>query len=260
MRSVLFFLTAVALSIIVTRTATVALTLTGLSREAARFQARSAFSGAGFTTSEAEAVVNHPVRRRIVMLLILLGGAGLVTTVATLLLSLSRIEQGVPAAVPVVLVGGLVGLWALGGSRVLDRWMSAVIEWMLTRVTDLEVRDYEHLLHLSDEWKVGELNVEEGDWVADVPLDELDLLQEGVVVLGIHRRDGRYVGAPTPSTRLFPGDTVVLYGQDRVIDELDTREMGPVGDSEHDVARARHATLVQQQGERERAAGTDDAR
>lgn len=256
MRSVLFFLTAVALSIIVTRTATVALTLTGLSRESARFQARSAFSGAGFTTSEAEAVVNHPVRRRIVMLLILLGGAGLVTTVATLLLSLSRIEQGVPAAVPIVLAGGLVGLWALGGSRVVDRWMSAVIEWMLSRVTDLEVRDYEHLLHLSGDWKIGELNIDQGDWVADVPLDELDLLQEGVVVLGIHRRDGRYVGAPTSQTRLSPGDTAVLYGQDCVIDELDTRQPGPSGDSEHHVSQARHATLVQEQEERERAAGT----
>lgn len=192
------------------------------------------------------------------MLLTLLGGAGLVTTVATLLLSLSRIEQGVPAAVPIVLVDGPVGLWALGGSPVIDRWMSAVIEWMLTRVTDVEVRDYEHLLHLSDEWKVGELNVDEGDWVADVPLDELDLLQEGVVVSGIQRRDGRHVGAPTPSTRLLPGDTVV-YGQDRVIDELDTREMGPVGDSRHEASQARHATLVQQQGERERAAGTDEA-
>lgn len=259
MRSVLFFLTAVALSIIVTRTATVALTLTGLSREAAQFQARSAFSGAGFTTSEAEAVVNHPVRRRIVMLLILLGGAGLVTTVATLLLSLSRIEAGVPAAVPIVLVGGLVALWTVGGSRVIDRRLSAVIEWMLSRVTDLEVRDYEHLLHLSDEWKVGELNIDESDWVADVPLEELELLQEGVVVLGIHRRDGRYVGAPTSQTRLFPGDTALLYGQDRVIDELDHRQRGPAGDSEHEVSQARHATLVQEQGEHERAAGTDEA-
>jgi len=92
MSAVLYFLTAVALSMVVTPTATVALTMTALSREAARFQARSAFSGAGFTTDEAEWVVNHPVRRRIVMLLILLGGAGLVTSLATLVLSLSRIE------------------------------------------------------------------------------------------------------------------------------------------------------------------------
>ena len=71
--SVLIF---TALSLLVTHVATVALTLTGLSRQLAQIQARSAFSGVGFTTTEAEQVVNHPVRRRIIMLLMLLGNWG----------------------------------------------------------------------------------------------------------------------------------------------------------------------------------------
>lgn len=45
-------LVIVAVSLVVTRVATVMLTATGLSREVARFQARSAFTGSGFTTSE----------------------------------------------------------------------------------------------------------------------------------------------------------------------------------------------------------------
>jgi len=57
-------LTILALSLVITRVATVALTMTGLSRQVARFQARSALTGTGFTTSEAETVVNHPVRRQ----------------------------------------------------------------------------------------------------------------------------------------------------------------------------------------------------
>lgn len=75
----------VVLSILVSRIATVALTVTGLPPESARFQARSALSGTGFTTDEAEQVVNHPLRRRIVMVLMLLGTAGLVTVIASLL-------------------------------------------------------------------------------------------------------------------------------------------------------------------------------
>lgn len=43
-------------SILITRVATVALTHTGLSRESAKFQACSAFTGVGFTTSESEKV------------------------------------------------------------------------------------------------------------------------------------------------------------------------------------------------------------
>jgi Trk-type K+ transport system membrane component len=54
------------LSLIVVRVAAEALVLTGISRESASFQARSAWTGTGFTTSESEQIVNHPVRRRIV--------------------------------------------------------------------------------------------------------------------------------------------------------------------------------------------------
>ena len=50
-----------SLSILITRIATIALTYTGLSKEASRFQARSAFTGVGFTTSESEKVVGQKV-------------------------------------------------------------------------------------------------------------------------------------------------------------------------------------------------------
>jgi hypothetical protein len=61
--------------------------LTGLSREAARFQARSAFTGTGFATSETERVVDHPVRRRITMLLMTARSAGSVSIIISLILS-----------------------------------------------------------------------------------------------------------------------------------------------------------------------------
>ncbi len=76
-------LSIIAVSIVVNRIATKALEHTGLSTEAARFQSYSAFTGTGFTTEEAEGVVNHPARRRIVMALMLLRNAGLVTAIST---------------------------------------------------------------------------------------------------------------------------------------------------------------------------------
>lgn len=74
-------LTIVTISVLVTRVAATALETTGVSAELAHFQARSAFTGVGFTTSEAEAVVDHPVRRRIMLVLMLTGNAGLVSVV-----------------------------------------------------------------------------------------------------------------------------------------------------------------------------------
>src|ERR1041385_8484169 len=75
----------VALSVLVIRIATLVLTATGMAPHHARFQARSAFTGAGFTTSESEAVVNHPIRRRVIGNLMLLGNVGLVGVAGTLI-------------------------------------------------------------------------------------------------------------------------------------------------------------------------------
>ena len=80
MLPVISLLVALTFALVITRVATVALTLTGLPKQSARFQARSAFTGTGFTTGEAESVLGHPVRRRIIMLLMLLGNLGLVTS------------------------------------------------------------------------------------------------------------------------------------------------------------------------------------
>lgn len=79
MAALLSVLATVTLSLLITRIASEAMVFTGLSAQAAQFQARSAFTGAGFTTQESEQATNHPVRRRIIMWLMLLGNAGIVT-------------------------------------------------------------------------------------------------------------------------------------------------------------------------------------
>lgn len=72
----------VALSALITKVATIALMHTGLSTQSARFQARSAYTAAGFTTSESEKIMNHPVRRKIIFNLMLIGNAGIVTVMS----------------------------------------------------------------------------------------------------------------------------------------------------------------------------------
>src|SRR3954449_3977156 len=114
-------LVIVLLSLLVTRVATVALSLTGMSRESARFQARSAFTGVGFTTSEAEAVTAHPLRRRVVMTLMLFGSAGVVTAVASLILSFGGASGGERVSRGLLLLGGVVLLLVASRSGHVDR-------------------------------------------------------------------------------------------------------------------------------------------
>lgn len=237
MIAIVSVLVVVVVSIVITRVATIALTATGLSRELARFQARSAYTGVGFTTGEAESVVNHPVRRRIMMTLMLLGNAGIATVVATSVLGFVNVPNLERALLRLaVLAAGLGALWLLTRSRWVDRGMSRVIEGGLRRWTDLDVRDYARLLDLSGDYTVRELHVKEGDWLAQRQLEELDLIGEGVLVLGITRPTGDYMGAPTGATRIDPGDTVLLYGREAVLEELDERIAGWTGDTAHERA------------------------
>ena len=240
-------LIAILLSLLVTRVATVALTLTGLSREAARFQARSALSGTGFTTSESEAVVNHPVRRRIVMTLILIGSAGIVTVIGTLVLSFANSDRDARGLRLAILVGGLFVVWLIARSDKIERHLSRLIGRVLTRLTDLDARDYAALLHLAETFTVLELAVEPGDWVAGRALGELGLRDEGIVVLGITRADGSYVGVPQFTTEIRAGDALLVYGREPRLKELDVRCAGQEGDAAHEQAVAEQAALIEEQ-------------
>ncbi len=256
MAAVLSLLVVLVVIFLVTRVATVALTMTGVSEEVARFQARSAFTGTGFTTREAEMVVSHPVRRRIVQTLMLLGNAGFVGAAATLFLSFVDVPDRRQFWIRAAVLGvGLVALVAAAYSRWLERRLRRVIERALEVLTDLEVRDYESLLRLGEGYTIAEMVVPEGHWLAERSLADLHLTAEGVTVLGIQRAGRHYLGTPRGDTRILPGDVLVLYGHADTIRDLDQRRRGAEGDRSHAraVAQERLRLARQEREDAERA-------
>jgi K+/H+ antiporter YhaU regulatory subunit KhtT len=238
-------LAVVTITLIVNRVGTIALTTTGLSTEVAHFQARSALTGVGFTTTETELVVNHPVRRRIVLSLMMVGNAGMVTIIATLVVGFAGDGEtaGVLARLGTLGVGLALILLA-ARSRTIDRVLSRIISRALRTFTKLEVRDYAQLLDLASNYAVAELGVEANSWVAEHRLADLHLPDEGVLVLGIRRSDGTFIGAPRGDTRIHEYDTLIVYGYADVLEDLGTREVGMEGD------RA-HVELIQEVAERQ---------
>jgi hypothetical protein len=229
------------LSFVIIRVATSALVLTGMARESARFQARSAFLGVGFTTAEAESIVGHPVRRRIAMWLMWSGNAGIVSVVGSLVISFGG--GGPTLGRLATIMGGLLVLALIARSRWVERAMTAAMERMLQRFTDVETRDFAGLLHIRGGWNVDELRVEPNDWLTCGTLGELGLRDEGVVVLGIERADGGYEGAPHGDDVLGAGDTLVVYGRRSRIAEIDERRRGNDGERAHASAVAEQERL-----------------
>ena len=237
MIAILTLLVVIVLSLLIVRVATVALTQTGISKDLARFEARSAFTGAGYTTLQSEQIVGHPVRRRIVMTLMLLGSAGHITVISSLILSVvSRHGEAVTGKLWFrigALFLGLTILWVVGHSDFFDRQITRAIKWALARFTQLELIDYVGLLQLSGEYQVAELLVTDQSWLANNSLDKLRLTDENLLILGVHRPDGQYVGTPRRDFVLRADDNVIIYGPKSVIQDVDCRPCGDAGDQAH---------------------------
>lgn len=262
MAAILSLFLIITFSILITRIATVALTHTGLSRESARFQARSAFTGVGFTTDESERVVNHPVRRRVLLALMLLGNAGIVSAMSSLILTFVSVQGTTSRTLAVVaIVTGVAFLWTLAQSQWVDRHLERLIDRALRRYTKLDVKDYASLLALSGGYRVGEMRVEPDDWLADRSLADSRLREEGVVVLGIRRPSGEFLGAPQSDTVIRPQDVLVLYGRNEDMAEIDARHKGIGGELRHAEAVAEQEAVVREQSAADperQASGSDE--
>lgn len=248
MIGIISLLISLSLSLLVTRIGAMALMLTGISRETARFQARSSFTGVGFTTDESENIVSHPVRRRIVMMLMLLGNAGIAAVAATLMLSVLKSSESDQGWLDLLmLAGGLVLLVYLANNRLVERQLNRMISWGLQRWANLAVLDHVAILQLEKGYAVSELLVEPQDWLAGATLMELKLPNEGVLVLGIRQVDGSYLGAPTAEMEIHAGDTLVIYGPNKRISELDQRRKGRSGEDAHRDAIELHENAIKGQ-------------
>ena len=230
-------LVIVLASMVAIRAGAVALTLTGVSQDMATFQSLSAFTGTGFTTSEAETIVGHSARRRIIQLQMLVGNAGLFSALAALILSLSQAEGDTDLLTRLgFTISGLLVLLVLSRSAFLNRQLTRVLRVLFARMPLLRLQDYEALLRVDKGYAVAHLGVEQDAWLCGRTLRDLDLISEGLLVLSLERVGGFVVGTPGPHTKLRAGDQLLIYGQEDDVTHLNERPSGAAGEVAHEEA------------------------
>jgi hypothetical protein len=207
----------VLFALLIVRLGSSALQLTGMSQPVAQFQAASAFFGVGFTTKEAELVVDHPVRRRIILHLIIMGNIGLTSALATLLVTfMGSSERGMGFTFFWLGVVALAtfSIAVLLNLRLVKGPVESFQKWMLKRVGIDHIRDYDYLLNLRDGYVVFDKEIS-GDhpWVGKT-FAESRPSDAGIVVLGIYRDKGEFLGAPDKDSRVEAGDVLMVYGRD----------------------------------------------
>lgn len=235
MIALISFLAILFLSMTVVRIATVMLRLTGLSQDIAQFQARSAFTTTGFTAQESEIIMNHPLRRKIIQNLMILGNVGFVSFISSLILTMMADNSELNLLLRIgILFGGSLVLLILTRLPLFD----SIIGWIIRRAMKDEIKlyrnDYDSLLFVGGEYEVVKTLVKKDSWLADKSLGVLSLSDEGILVIGVQRVDGYFVGSPRGTSVLYPGDRVIFYGREDRLAKITEREAGLAGDREHE--------------------------
>ena len=223
MGPLLALLTIVFVSLLIVRVGTNALVLTGMSLSAARFQAASAFFGVGFTTAEAEMVVGHRVRRRIILHLIIAGNIGLTSALATLIVTfVGKTDQGASglfSVIGIVLLTILV-LYVLASTSYIRRPMDALMRYSLERAGVARALDYELLLNVEHGYCVSDFKIGVKHPFEGKALYESRPNDQGIVVLGITKPNGTFLGTPGKDVVLEAGDTLMVYGSEEAVDKM----------------------------------------
>ena len=202
------------ISFLVVRGASIALMMTGMDSKRAGFQALSAFSGTGFTTKEAELVVNYPQRRRIISWLMILGNAGIATVIVTSTSSIIISGSTRWSIVIPILAAAGFGLYMLTTHKGFGRRWERFVERRIAKSRLVEESTTEDLMHLMEGYGLIQVIVTKdspfvGANLADV---RLDLRASELLVLGIER--GRHwLPIPKADELIEEKDKLVVYGQ-----------------------------------------------
>lgn len=212
MYAVATFLVVAVITLAFTQVAAGALIATGMPPRIAAFQARSAFSGAGFTTTEAENVVNHPTRRRIIATTMFVGNLGTPTLVVTVLIGFLGPGPGSTTQRTLVTAAGLLFVVMLVANRPIQRFLVGVGQRAThSRLLPSLEAGYEELVALGDDFVVGSIRLVAEPGVAPRSLRGLDAALPGLQVLGVLQGD-RYVGSSPVDLELHAGDALVVHG------------------------------------------------
>lgn len=217
MYAVATFLIVAVITTVFVQMATGALISTGLPPEIATFQARSAFSGAGFTTAEAENVVNHPKRRKIISTTMFVGSLGTPALVVTVLVGLVAPGPGSTAERSLVVVAGIALILTMLLNRPVRRLFVGIGQRYATRrLSSALDAEPTCLLAIAEHFEVDLLQLTADPDQAVRGLRGLELAFPGVKVLGV-RRGEEYFGQPPIDITLSAGDELILYGhRDRI--------------------------------------------
>jgi amino acid transporter len=193
----------------------IALEATGMERRKARFQALSALTGTGFTTTEAEEVVNHPRRRVIASWLIFLGSVGIIfiALLLVLMIILGLKPSGtwsttlfILSALPTVL---LLVLYWLGVLDKLGTKIANCLKRSSYFTSELSIKE---TVHRAGDYSLARLTIGRKAPEVGSKIGSTSLAKHKITILAIERGD-RTLAFPEAKEVVQAGDHLLCYGE-----------------------------------------------
>ena len=189
----------------------ITLEATGMERSRARFQSLSALSGTGFTTSHAEAIVEHPRRRRIVSYLMFLGNTGII---ALILLVILYARAGIAPPSTTTIVIAVVVLLAIGLAiwlRLIDKLTTAILR-LMGRERVISPHIAQKILYQAGDFALVRLAIGKEAHVLGLTIKDAGFQQQAITILAIERNSD-VLSQPKAEEKLLAGDHLLCYGK-----------------------------------------------
>ena len=201
----------IIISYLIIKVGSIALRMAGIDKESANFQSLSAFTGTGFTTFEAEDVVNYHNRRRVIKILMLLGNVGIVSIITMLILSFSGGDISQTAAKLGLLGLVIFAIIIFSAVRGLETFIDNFIAKRLAKFTQFSMGSFQEMLRLTNGYGVAEIVVPKDHDLAGKRLFESNLRSSEILVLAVKRRS-ILIPAPKADELIEPEDKLICFG------------------------------------------------
>ncbi len=196
---------------------TVIFKMTGLTNDKARFQVISLFTNSGFTTQEAELIVNSKVRRKIANLTMLSGFILNVTVISVLVnvfITLGQAESNDVLKFFLVIGGFFIVMYILKKLKVFEFLLKGITERITNRIIYGGNTNVIEVLDTYGKNSIVQIKIINlPDILNDITLEKSDLRSiHGINVLAI-TRDGETNAHVTKDDIIKTNDRVILFGR-----------------------------------------------
>ena len=217
--NVVLVIIVICVSYLIVRIGAIALEMTGIERSMAQFQSLSAFSGTGFNTKDTEKIVHHSIRRRIVSILMILGNAGIVSVIATIVLTFANSDSFHPSMTLMTILISLFILYQIVIHQEVAKQLTEKIREILWKKFHIERVLLEEVVKQPEGYGVTSISIIKDLKIANLTLKESGLNDGGLKTLSIER-DDQLITAPKGTMKLQAGDRLICYGKFQEIDDL----------------------------------------